>query len=120
MRVAETTAATAMVPIHPRKILAKSFQLTDSAPPTSPIPTAAPILHCVVEMGSPTQEATMTTKEAASSMKKPLQGVTGTRFTPTVAMTLYPMVARPMMIPRAPKARIHAGEGEVSPTFPDW
>ena len=65
-----------MVATHPRKILRNSFQFTDSDPPTKPTPTAAPILHCVVERGRPILEATITTKDAASSIKNPLQGVT--------------------------------------------
>ena len=88
MRREDTRAAMKNVTTHPAKIFKNSFQFTPSFPPTNPTPTAAPILHCVVDSGMPSRDPTITTTDAANSMKNPRHGVTRTRFTHTVAMTL--------------------------------
>ena len=85
--MADAMAAMKIVITQPVKIFRDSFQFTEPFPPTRPTPTAEPILHCVVDSGRPMRDPTITTTEAPSSMKKPRQGVTVTRLTPTVAIT---------------------------------
>lgn len=67
-------------------------------PEQKPTPTVAPVMHCVVEMGSPSLVAMMTVMAAPNSMENPRLGECRVRRLPNWRIILYPYVQRPMAV----------------------
>ena len=105
-------ALAGMVIIQERRMYLIVERLIAERPLARPIPRTDPTRQCVVEMGRPSLEAIRMVVAAPNSAQKPRVGVSAVIFLPMVSITRQPHVAKPITIPRPPRASNQGGTWE--------
>jgi len=107
--IAAKPAVIGIVTTQAEPIDSKVSQRTVFQALTSPTPTTAPTKAWDVETGKPKRDASKTVVAVANSAQNPPLGCSWMIFSPIVAITFLPQIAKPMTIPTPPTIKIHRG-----------